>query len=418
MATRITSRIVDAAAIKVAPYEIRDADLKGFLLRVQPSGTKAYYYQFKTAAGKNLRVWIGKHGSIAPAQAREAAERYAGNVALGKNVQQEKKEARLSAQQEKFKTLGGFIEHKYEGWVTVERKSGEATIARVKKNFTHLLNRPLNEINLWVIEKWRSERLKAGIKASTVNRDITTLKAILSKALEWDVLDKHPLAKLKRLPTDNLKRVRYLSLEEEQRLRETLNKRDQRIRDRRTTANQWRKERGYELRPEYSGRYVDHLQPLVQLALNTGMRRGELFSLKWQDVTLTKAQITIHGATAKSGKTRHIPLNQEALAVLKQWKAMASADAELVFPGRDNTRLDNVNSSWETLLKHAGINGFRWHDMRHNFASRLVMAGVDLNTVRELLGHSDITMTLRYAHLAPEHKAKAVEKIVQEKIAV
>lgn len=73
----------------------------------------------------------------------------------------------------------------------------------------------------------------------------------------------------------------------------------------------------------------------------------------------------------------------------------------------------HVKKSWAGLLDDANIKNFRWHDMRHHFASKLVMAGVDLNTVRELLGHADIKMTLRYAHLAPEHKAKAVEKLVE-----
>ena len=86
----------------------------------------------------------------------------------------------------------------------------------------------------------------------------------------------------------------------------------------------------------------------------------------------------------------------------------------LVFPGTKGKRIVDVKTAWAKLLRQAGIESFRWHDMRHDFASRLVMAGVDLNTVRELLGHADLKMTLRYAHLAPEHKANAVEKLVQK----
>jgi len=82
----------------------------------------------------------------------------------------------------------------------------------------------------------------------------------------------------------------------------------------------------------------------------------------------------------------------------------------LVFPSpKTGKKLDNCQSSWEAILKRAGIENFRWHDMRHDFASQLVMRGVDLNTVRELLGHADLKMTLRYAHLAPENKLQAVK---------
>jgi integrase len=124
------------------------------------------------------------------------------------------------------------------------------------------------------------------------------------------------------------------------------------------------------------------------------------------------AALTIEGELAKSGKTRHIPLNKEALHTLQSWYQQCSTHSNLVFSNKLGNSLKNTKKTWMGLLKNAGIQNFRWHDMRHHFASRLVMAEVDLNTVRELLDHSDIKMTLRYAHLAPEHKAQAVEKLI------
>ncbi len=126
---------------------------------------------------------------------------------------------------------------------------------------------------------------------------------------------------------------------------------------------------------------------------------------------MERRNLIVRDHTAKSQLTRYIPLNTEAMRVLCDWKAHQDDTTGLVFPGRTGERLDNTHKSWASALSEAGITAFRWHDLRHHFASRLVMAGVDLNTVRELLGHADIRMTLRYAHLSPEHRAEAVERL-------
>jgi len=156
--------------------------------------------------------------------------------------------------------------------------------------------------------------------------------------------------------------------------------------------------------------FADHIEPMVILSLKTGMRRGEVFDLLWADVDFETATVTIRAEISKSNKTRHIPLSPIALDMLKSWRQQNQGVAanERVFSNSKGERFDNTNKAWRALLKESGIDDFRWHDMRHDFASKLVMAGVPLNTVRELCGHTDMNTTLRYAHLAPEHKAEAV----------
>jgi integrase len=176
--------------------------------------------------------------------------------------------------------------------------------------------------------------------------------------------------------------------------------------------NTWRIERHMVPLPDREGELFDHLKPLVLLAINTGLRRGELFSLRWADVNLSAKVVTVVAASAKSGSKRHIPLNAEALATLEAWRERAKSTDGLVFPSIDGARLNNINKSWAGVIKIAGLENFKFHDLRHTFASKLVQAGVDLNTVRELLGHSEIATTLIYSHLSPGNLRAAVERVV------
>ena len=204
------------------------------------------------------------------------------------------------------------------------------------------------------------------------------------------------------------------SEDEDARLRAALLARDDARRAARESANKWRRERGYQEWPAY-GAYTDHLTPLVLLGVNTGLRRGELLQLCWRDVDLQRRMLTVRGEGAKTGQTRHVPLNSEAAQLLQAWKPAALEPIGASSAVRMSTPLVAIKKAWAAVLKAAKVTGFRFHDLRHTFASKLVMAGVDLNTVRELLGHKSIAMTLRYAHLAPEHKAAAVETLVRAK---
>jgi integrase len=291
-------------------------------------------------------------------------------------------------------------------------RRGDVAIARLKSDFKKWLDEPLASFNSWRVESWRRERLKAGTSPVTVNRQLDSLRSCLAKAVTEGVIDKHPLKGFKRLKPGDDQRVRYLSADEEKRLRAALATREDDIRGKRERFNEWRIARRKAALPARPQGYVDNIAPLVLIAFNSGLRRGELFSLRWSDIDLHTNNLVVRAAAAKSGKRRDIPLNDEAQQVLKNWRKQCKpADGDLVFPGAEGARMTNVNKSWATICKLAKLTNFRFHDLRHAFASKLVQRGVDLNKVRALLGHADLTMTLRYSHLTPGNLSEAVAKL-------
>jgi integrase len=176
------------------------------------------------------------------------------------------------------------------------------------------------------------------------------------------------------------------------------------MREAHASANAWRQERKKESLPPLP-HFGDHLTPSVLLSMNTGLRRGELLALRWESIDFNRQMLTVEGGTAKNRQTRHVPLNDEATRALTQWREQTKG-GQRVFETRTGFK-----TAWAALLKRAAITKFRWHDLRHHFASRLVQAGVPLNTVRDLLGHSSMAMSLRYAHLAPDQRREAVAKL-------
>ena len=400
----LTHKLINSAKPRSVPYEVRDDRVKGFLLRVQPSGSASYIVEW----GRGRRMTIGRTTVRSLEQARQRAKTILGQAA-------DRIDPRKARQAAATETLTAFLKTEYGPWFEANRKSGKPILKRLKHCFAgEFGSTRLNDISPLRVDRWRAKQLDAGLSKSTVNRDLGALKAALSKAVEWGLIDANPIAKVKLYGQDDNATVRYLSVGEEARLRSALIQRDQHLSDRRTRFNKWRQERGLKPFPEIGpDDFADHLHPIVLLAINTGMRRGEIFNLSWSSVNLDKAILEVAGPGAKSGKTRHIPLNSEALGALQTWQKQTSG-VGLVFPGNGGGRLTNINHAWDTLVKRAQLSNFRFHDCRHHFASRLVMADVPLNTVRELLGHSEISMTLRYAHLAPEHKAEAVAKLIEK----
>jgi len=386
--------------LPAGPCEIWDAKFKGLVLRVRASGTATWVFQY----GRSKKVTLGRADAIPPAAARTLAQGIVGEIAAGQDPAVERRKRRAS-------TLRTFLLDQYQPWATTHRKTGADTVRRVLTVFDDaILNRAMSELTAFVLEQWRTARRRAGVSDSTLNRDLDALRGVLSKAVAWRLLQTHPMRDVHRAKLDVRGRLRYLSPDEETRLRLALTTRDHVRHESRDRFNAWRRERGYQTVPPF-GVYPDHLHPIVLLALNTGLRRGEIFALTWADIDVPGARIVVRGTTAKSGVTRYLPLNREAVTVLTTWRTCVP-EATLVFPGPQGKPMTTLKTAWTKVATHAGLQDFTFHDLRHTFASKLVMLGVDLNVVRELLGHASLVMTVRYAHLSPEHKAAAVAKLV------
>ena len=177
---------------------------------------------------------------------------------------------------------------------------------------------------------------------------------------------------------ENNARIRFLSDEEEKRVREAITK-----------------------------QFPMHL-PEFDVALNTGMRKSEQFSLEWPEVSLTRKRILLE--KTKNGSDREIPLNKTCLKAFEALHAVRPHSGR-IFQSKYGRDLNNPRKWFELAIEESKVQNFRWHDLRHTFISRLVMKDVNLRTVQELAGHKTISMTTRYAHLAPEHNQAAIERL-------
>lgn len=236
-------------------------------------------------------------------------------------------------------------------------------------------NVPLRDVTQQKIERFLSDRMeqeKHG--ASTRNFYLARLKAIFAKAKEWGMLHENPAVAVKNLRVQEAP-TRFLTTEEISRLLDAASKR---------------------------------MRPLLIVALHTGMRQGEIFRLRWQHIDFENRLVMVQVRT-KSSKNRFIPMDDALVAALAALPSRSKNG--LVFPSQiTKGELTDISSrTFPRLLTKAKIKNFRFHDLRHTFASHLVMRGVDLRTVQDLLGHASLQMTQRYAHLAPEHRTKAVK---------
>jgi len=339
-------------------------------LDLKKAKEKIYWIEYYTKDGKRKRERVGQWRKLAlDALAKRKVE-----IAENKFLDKAKEPPKI-----KFKEFA----KEYAKWVETNNKGKDRKIRLLNGLIPYFGDKYLHEITTWDIEKYRYQRKTENrkspnkpVKPATLNREIALLKHLFSKAIEWGFLKENP-AKPVKLFKENNKRLRFLSEEEINRLLSVCD--------------------GY-------------LRDIVIVALNTGMRKGEIFNLKWQDIDFELK--LIHVADSKNYESRDIPMNDILYETLKTLKEKADQRQEYVFINpKTNKPYDDVKRSFKTALKKAEIEDFTFHDLRHTFASHLVMNGVDLMTVKELLGHKDIKMTMRYSHLSPDHKRIAVKRM-------
>jgi len=337
--------------------------------RTTKKGKIRWYLDYKDASGKRIQ-------KVTPLATTKKEAEFALRDEIRKTFDHKYRISRTKTNT-KFKD---FAEDYLENYAKVNKKSWKCDNYCLNAHLVpYFGNYQLNEITPLLIEKYRAERMKSGIRKSSTNRELALLKKMFNLAIDWQYTKENPVQKVKLFSEkDNLKE-RVLSKEEEIRLLTEC---------------------------------VEHLKPIVITALNTGMRRNEILSLTWNCVDL-KLKI-IHVVKTKSGKNREIPINNRLLAVLKEQKKLKKSDH--VFPNPEtNKPFRSIRHSFENACRRAKIHDLRFHDLRHTFACRMIQKGCDIETLRDLLGHHSISVTERYIHTNLDQKRSAVELLSEQK---
>ena len=238
----------------------------------------------------------------------------------------------------------------------------------------HFGDRPVKAIRQSDIEDFLNSRMDThGITAATRNRHLAMLKSMFNKAVQWKHLDENPGVGIEML-RESPGRTRFLDKDEIRRLLETAS---------------------------------DSLRPILILGLHTGMRRGEILGLRWEDVDLKIRMISVR--VSKSGEGRMIPIDDTLAETLVDLSSRFQKGYVFPSPCLAGRPMTDFNQPFRRVARKAEIQNIRFHDLRHTFASHLVMNGVDIRTVQELLGHRHLTMTMRYANLSPDHQIRSAK---------
>ncbi len=336
-------------------------------IREIPPGSGVWWVDLRHE-GKRIRRKVGPKTA-----AKAVYERLKTEAREGRLVPREKKRIFPTVREvvteraSRFSGRQGVNEKRYASWWIEkigEKRTNDLTPSDLRK----------------ILNEARDSR---DLSPQTINHFFGHLRAALNEALRDGKIDHSPMQGFSLLPTPR-GRLRFLTEGEELRLREVMTPADFR---------------------------------LVRFAILTGLRREEQFSLTWSDIDLQNRVLTI--PRSKHGGTRHVPLSDEAVEILKAIRTETRVVSAWCFPSQNPaTHIDPQNFYRRVYLPavgKAGIKDMTWHTLRHTCASRLVMAGVDIRTVQEVLGHKTLAMTTRYSHLSGDHLTQAVNRISKGK---
>jgi len=432
----LLKKLVHSESVPEREREITDRELTGLLVKHLPSGAVRFYAQVargrrETIAhvqGSGQRAVKREGESLYPIDAcdvldrtkpdititwvRKECRRLQGDVIGGKDFTAQRQAERA------IPTFRHFLDDDYGPWLkeNPDNRDDAGTLARLRNGFiADFGSDKLDAITPLRLDTWKAKRLKNGVKAETVNRDLTALKSAFNKyaVKKYKSFD-NPLRGYSLLKVDrNKKVVRAFNDDELAALLKAAELRDERKRKERSSNNRWRAKRGYKLLPSFDGKYPDCIHSAIIVAADTGMRRGEQFDLNWDHVDLKDGTVHIEGETTKSYLTRTLPLSKQALTVLRDWHVQQGCPKRgLVFGG-----VRDLKRSLYSLICDAGIERvtaqgrLSWHSLRHTFGTRLGAEGVDGPTLQKLMGHADLKTTQRYLHTDEKRMRAAIEKL-------
>ena len=257
----------------------------------------------------------------------------------------------------------------YIEYAKANKKSWKRDVASLKNLNPFFKGIRISKITPRSIEEYKIMRVEQ-VKPSTTNRELSLLKYMFTLAIKWNMVDENPVKGVKLFQE---RRINWLILD-----REAANK--------------------------LISCAASHLKPIIIIALNTAMRKSEVLSLQWHDIDFKMHFIFVR--ETKSGKGRKVPMNHIVAATLRLLKRESKF---LFYNPVTKESVKDIKRAFKTACRKASITDFRFHDLRHTAATNMVNGGVDIVTVKEILGHSSIEMTMRYAHPTPENKRKAVD---------